>query len=60
MKVFWWQTGLHVEPENSEEFEALRIVTRRLEIADLEQAVPGSPIADSGNQDSVGGVDKLL
>lgn len=26
MKVSWWQTGLHVEPENPEEHRALALI----------------------------------
>ncbi len=30
MKVFWWQCGLHIEPEKSEESEALILLVDRL------------------------------
>jgi len=58
MKVFWWQTGLHIEPENAKEFEALCSMTEFLYVVDSGQGVPGSPIVNSGNQQSVGIMDK--
>lgn len=26
MRIFWWQGGLHIEPENDADFHALRLL----------------------------------
>ena len=35
MKVYWWQGGLHLEPENDEERKALQRITQDLKLIDL-------------------------
>ena len=60
MRVFWWQTGLHIEPENKKEFKALMLLTGSLHLIDLDQAVVGSPSANSGDQQSVIAVNERL
>jgi len=53
MNIFWWQTGLHIEPENKKEWEALLLLSTSLNLIDVSQSFPGSPVANSGNQQSV-------
>lgn len=60
MKVFWWQTGLHIEPENKKEFQALLTLSESLNLVDVGQRVPGCPVANSGNQQSIASVNELL
>jgi hypothetical protein len=43
MKVFWWQGGLHLEPELSTESEALKVLTDNLKLVDISQDVPTGP-----------------
>ncbi len=47
MKVFWWQGGLHIDPENKEDADALT----RLWNADR---VPASSIRNGSGSTSVG------
>ena len=44
MKVFWWQGGVHVEPENDQERTALKVLTDTANVkAELiEQSSGGS------------------
>lgn len=44
MKVYWWQGGLHLEPESQEEREALHLLTSRLNFIDLREEVPSGPV----------------
>jgi len=41
MKVFWWQCGLHIEPESKEETEALTLLSRSLKMMTLDEAAGG-------------------
>jgi hypothetical protein len=46
MKVFWWQGGLHAEPETSEEGRALRVLydsAKRWSIAAEGSSSPKPP-----------------
>lgn len=59
MKVFWRQTGLHIEPENKKEFAALMLVYSTLNRVDVNEGVPRSPVANSCNQQTVRVVNKF-
>jgi len=59
VKVFWWQTGLHLEPESQNEFEALRLLVKSLNVVDVNHSVPRSPIDNSSDENSVGIVNEL-
>ena len=59
MKVFWWQGGLHLEPENSEDASALRVLSSSLHIVDVVKNVNTGPICgDLRNEKPVVGVHK--
>ena len=45
MKVFWWQSGLHFEPESKKEFEALAILSESLNIGEFREKVESGPIS---------------
>ncbi len=54
MKVFWWQGGLHLEPESGEEAKALESIVTGLHVVDINQSVPSGPIeANLGDKNSV-------
>jgi len=60
MKVFWWQAGLHLEPESSIESESLKVLADNLKLVDISQNTPTGPInGDLRNENSVVGVHKL-
>jgi hypothetical protein len=44
MKVFWWQGGLHLEPENKNEAQALVTVIESLNFIDIDQSSATSPL----------------
>ena len=63
MKVYWWQNGLHIEPESEEEFGALKqLFSNSLNLIQITEHASSSPIdgADFGNQDSIVSVHELL
>jgi len=35
MKIFWWQLGLHLEPETSEESKALRLLVNNAKLTTI-------------------------
>jgi hypothetical protein len=35
MKIFWWQNGLHFEPETNEEHKALAMLLDSAKVADV-------------------------
>ena len=43
MKIFWWQGGLHVEPENDDERKALLTLSNTLDGVDLGQELLSGP-----------------
>jgi hypothetical protein len=48
MKVYWWNGGLHLEPQNDAERSALVALTknvRTLELVQINSGVPTGPIA---------------
>jgi hypothetical protein len=45
IRVFWWQGGLHLEPQTDEQRELLVSLCRFLELAKLGHQVHSSPAA---------------
>lgn len=54
MKIYWWQGGLHIEPENEQEVAALGLIGSNL--VNVDEGVPTGPIDESNNQKTVVGV----
>jgi hypothetical protein len=55
MKVFWWQAGLHLEPESKLEFKMLNLLSSILNRSEVEQQIVAGPISGNlGDQESVG------
>ena len=53
MKVYWWQGGLHFEPEGDEERKALLVVTQNLRyVDDTDEECTG----DDDDSKNVGGL----
>ena len=44
MKVYWWQGGVHIEPESQEEREALYFLTNKLNLVNLSHEIPAGPV----------------
>lgn len=44
MKVFWWQGGLHLEPETSSETSALQTLWSGLSRVEVDHGVLGGPV----------------
>jgi hypothetical protein len=60
MKVFWWQAGLHFEPESEEDSSALSVLAMSLNLVQVTEQINTSPIAaDLGNENPVRGVEIL-
>jgi hypothetical protein len=53
MKVYWWQGGLHLQPENEKESEALGLLTDSLNLVNVDHGVPRGPDTHRGNEDSI-------
>ena len=55
MKIYWWQGGVHIEPESAKEREALCKFTELLDVVRVCDGVERSPIGavETGNQQSV-------
>lgn len=47
MKVYWWQSGLHIEPENEKEFEALNLLAVSLNLIQIGEEIVRSPISST-------------
>lgn len=64
MKAFWWQGGVHIQPETTSELAALNGLMKTLEVVQAGEGVssdgplPYRLVNDSGDQDSVVGIDK--
>ncbi len=60
MKVYWWQGGVHVEPENGDErrtlSELVKALQTGLKIIDLGHAIPDGPVLDLDDKKPVVGV----
>jgi len=42
MKVFWWELGLHIEPESSEESKALHLLWNNVRCTSITADEAGS------------------
>ena len=53
--MFWWQGGLHLEPESKEEGEALELLTSNLLFTNLSNKIPSGPfrVFEGNNQEAV-------
>lgn len=40
MKAFWWQGGVHLEPDNEEEREVLRGFVKMLDLVEVHRKLP--------------------
>ena len=45
IRVFWWQGGLHLEPQTDEQRELLVSLQRVLELAEFDHQVHAGPAA---------------
>ena len=43
MKAFWWQGGVHIEPESEEERKSLYAITKNLGLVDLRPEPVSGP-----------------
>ena len=61
MKVYWWNGGLHVEPEDDTERTALGVVVDSLNVVEFDQEVLPRPVGviDPRDEHPVVGVDEL-
>ena len=55
MKIYWWQGGVHIEPESAKERESLCNFTEHLNISQIGPGIERSPIGtvETGDQQSV-------
>lgn len=55
MKIFWWQAGVHVEPENKAERKWLYAMTQMLKRGDINIKEPTTPVPgfQSGDEKTV-------
>ena len=44
MKIYWWQAGLHIEPEADDERDFLVKLTDMLDRTDFSFQIPSSPV----------------
>ena len=57
MKIYWWQGGVHLEPETDEEREALFILTTQLGcIYPRPDPFIGTHIGQGANEEIIGAV----
>jgi hypothetical protein len=61
MKVYWWQAGLHFEPESESDSTALTVLSKSLKLIQIDEEIVAGPIGstDLGNEESVVGVNKV-
>jgi hypothetical protein len=61
MRIFWWQAGLHVEPESDHERTALLVLSESLNISGIKKQIVESPISivEGNDQQAVASIDKL-
>jgi len=61
IRVFWWQGGLHLEPQTDEQRELLVSLARVLELAEFDHQVHSGPIVsvELRDQKPVVGVHEL-
>ena len=55
MKIYWWQDGIHIEPESAKERVALCNLTELLNLVQIGHGIERSPIGtvETGDQQSV-------
>ena len=55
MKSYWWQGGVHIEPESAEDLEILCKFTEFLDVVQVGHSFESSPIGtvETGDQKSV-------
>lgn len=55
MRTYWWQGGVHIDPETDDNWDFLLKVINSLECTDLISKIPSSPvvIVDADDQDPV-------
>jgi hypothetical protein len=53
MKVFWWQGGLHLQPDDEKESEALGTLAESLNFINIDHSIPRGPSVNRGNENSV-------
>ena len=51
--MFWWQGGLHIEPQSTEEHELLQRFTDMLKAGKVVYVPPPGPVFHSDNKDAV-------
>ena len=51
MKAVWWQDGIHLSPDSTEEREALVTLWRALEGIQVHHDVPTGPVGAVGAND---------
>ena len=62
MRIYWWNNGLHVEPQTDAERDALATLTKSLDLADIGHDVPTGPTSavDLNHKQAVVNVDVPL
>ena len=55
MKMYWWQHGLHIEPESKEEMQKLVVFADVLDGVRVYHQVPSGPVGGvkTGNKKTV-------
>ena len=55
MKMYWWQHGLHIEPESKEEMQKLVVFADVLDGVRVYHQVPSGPVGGvkTGNKQTV-------
>jgi hypothetical protein len=54
MKLYWWQNGLHLEPESKKEFDALGVLMKELHFLNIDQDFVACPVnGDLADEQSV-------
>lgn len=58
MKIYWWQAGLHFEPQTEEEFKALTDLSELFHFTEFGEKVESGPICSANliDENSVLGV----
>ena len=59
MRVFWWQGGLHAQPESDVETEALLVLMHDLKIGRPVDGLTDHPVVGAASVDDLGGDDQL-
>ena len=60
MKVYWWQAGLHFEPENERDSGALAVLAESLKLGQIAEEINAGPVSgDLGNEKPISVVNVL-